>query len=241
MRCYRKLACLLVLMLVPLFVSGDQAFCYFPEDGFASSWEEKVNSNPTPLKKSTVFFYTVRSGDTLWGISRRFGVDQSYLIAVNGIHDCNLLYPGQVLTLPGVREGAATTTSARGLSRGWDRSLDWPLSGELTSFYGQRGEGFHHGLDIAGDCGAAIRAAESGKVVFAGWRSCYGYALILDHGGGLKTLYGHLSEFRASTGDYVEKGEVIAFVGATGRATGPHLHFEVRIDDRAVNPLPFFK
>jgi murein DD-endopeptidase MepM/ murein hydrolase activator NlpD len=65
--------------------------------------------------------------------------------------------------------------------------------------------------------------------------------MILDHGGGLKTLYGHLSEFRAREGEFVRRGDVIAFVGATGRATGPHLHFEVRLEDRAVNPLPFLK
>lgn len=238
MCCYKRLACLLVMMIVPLFVSSDQAAGYFPEDGFASSWEEKLNLNLTPRKQSAVALYTVRPGDTVWGISRRFGVAQGSLIAVNGIDDANLLYPGQVLTLPGVQEGA--TTGARG-SRGWDRSLVWPLLGELTSFYGQRGGEFHHGLDIAADHGTAVRAADRGEVVFAGWRSCYGYALIVDHGGGFKTLYGHLSEFRARPGGFVEKGEVIASVGATGRATGPHLHFEVRIDDRAVNPLPFLK
>jgi hypothetical protein len=238
MCCYRRLACLLVILIVPLFVSGDQASAYFSEDSFVSSWKEKVNLDLTPCKQSAASFYTVCQGDTLWSISRRFGVDQDFIVVVNGIRNRDLLHPGQMLLLPGLPEGSAAGVSP---SRGRDRSLAWPLRGELTSFYGQRGEEFHHGLDIAGDSGDPIRAADHGEVVFTGWHSCYGYAMILDHGGGLKTLYGHLSEFRAREGEFVRRGDVIAFVGATGRATGPHLHFEVRLEDRAVNPLPFLK
>lgn len=290
MRCGRTSALLLVILAWPLIFPGHQASGYFPEDSFASIWEEKVNSNVVQGEESFAVSYTVRPGDTLWSISRRFGIDLNSLAAANGIGDAGVLQPGQVLVLPDVRGGTHRVVSGETLwslarrykvsvtrlmsvngirdpgslavgrelvipsspaepaggagmygSRGAERTLDWPLHGELTSFYGPRSGEFHHGLDIAGDSGDDIRAAERGEVVLTGWLPYYGYSLILDHGGGLKTLYGHVSEFLASEGDYVERGEVIARVGATGRATGPHLHFEVRVDDRAVNPLPFLR
>lgn len=98
---------------------------------------------------------------------------------------------------------------------------------------------FHPGLDFRGPYGAPIYAAAPGRVVFAGQRSGYGNCIEVDHGNGLITRYAHMSAFRAHIGQSVTGGQIIGAIGSTGRSTGPHLHFEVRINDRPVNPRPF--
>jgi len=98
---------------------------------------------------------------------------------------------------------------------------------------------FHAGLDFAASYGSTIRAADAGIVIFAGWYGGYGRAVIINHGGGLTTLYGHTSEIFVSEGQRVERGQAIAAVGSTGFSTGPHLHFEVRRDGSPVNPADY--
>ena len=100
---------------------------------------------------------------------------------------------------------------------------------------------FHAGLDFRGPVGAPIYAAAKGRVSFAGIRSGYGNCIEISHGGGLLTRYAHMSAFRAAIGQEVAAGQVIGAIGSTGRSTGPHLHFEVRINDRPVNPRPFLE
>ncbi len=97
----------------------------------------------------------------------------------------------------------------------------------------------HTGVDIGGVSGDDIYAAGTGTVIFAGWNGGYGYMVKIDHGEGITTIYGHSSKLLVSVGDEVEKGQVIALIGSTGLSTGPHLHFEVRIDNIPVNPLAF--
>lgn len=97
----------------------------------------------------------------------------------------------------------------------------------------------HTGLDLGGSYGDDIYAAGSGTVTFAGWNGGYGYMVKIDHGDGIETYYGHASRLLVSKGDVVEKGQIIAYVGSTGVSTGPHLHFEVRIENVVVDPLPF--
>ena len=99
--------------------------------------------------------------------------------------------------------------------------------------------GSHTGVDIAAGSGDAIHAADDGVVVSAGWLGGYGNATIIDHGGGVATLYGHQSRIDVSAGERVDRGQVIGRVGCTGTCTGPHLHFEVRIDGDPVNPVPY--
>jgi murein DD-endopeptidase MepM/ murein hydrolase activator NlpD len=115
------------------------------------------------------------------------------------------------------------------------------LAGRITSHYGIRGAGFHHGLDIAGEMGDIIKAARSGRVEAVEWRPIYGETVIIDHGDGYQTLYAHASEYLVKPGGLVETGQGIARVGSTGRSTGPHLHFEVRIDNKAVNPIHYLE
>jgi murein DD-endopeptidase MepM/ murein hydrolase activator NlpD len=112
----------------------------------------------------------------------------------------------------------------------------WPARGTVTSEYGSRWGRLHAGIDISAPIGTPIWAAKDGVVVFAGTQSGYGNVVIVDHGGGLSTLYGHQSRLAASDGESVSQGEVIGYVGNTGRSTGPHLHFETRSGGSPRNP-----
>jgi murein DD-endopeptidase MepM/ murein hydrolase activator NlpD len=113
----------------------------------------------------------------------------------------------------------------------------WPIHGIITSPFGPRAGGFHPGLDIAAPTGTPIAAAKSGTVVFAGWNDGgYGNFVILDNGGGINTAYAHQSQIAVSAGQSVSQGQTIGYVGSTGFSTGPHLHFEVRVNGTAQNP-----
>ena len=117
----------------------------------------------------------------------------------------------------------------------------------LTSTFGYRSDPFngraamHAGMDIAGPTGQQIMASAAGRVTFAGRASGYGNLVKIDHGHGIETRYGHLSAFNVKPGQIVERGQNIARMGSTGRSTGPHLHFEVRLNGRAMNPRPFLE
>lgn len=122
----------------------------------------------------------------------------------------------------------------------------WPVEGKLESGFGGRRNPFggnsyefHSGQDIDAPWGAPVIAGASGKVTFVGWQNGYGQLVIVDHGGGLTTRYGHLSNIAAFLGQTVNRGELLGKVGSTGRSTGPHLHYEVRINDEPVNPLRY--
>ena len=121
-------------------------------------------------------------------------------------------------------------------------AMGWPCSGPITSPFGYRTHPifgttiFHAGIDIGVDYGTPIHAADSGVVVYSGWISGYGNAVIIDHGGGVSTLYGHNQSLAVSEGQSVSKGSVIAYAGSTGNSTGPHCHFEVDVNGSPVNP-----
>lgn len=117
--------------------------------------------------------------------------------------------------------------------------LAWPARGSVSSYFGMRGGRMHNGVDIAAAHGTPIYAAESGRVVFNGWNGGYGRTLDIDHGGGVKTRYAHLSSAAVSAGRYVERGQVIGYMGSTGNSTGSHLHFEVIVNGRPLNPLNY--
>ena len=123
--------------------------------------------------------------------------------------------------------------------------LGWPLSGPVTSPFGWRVhpilhvKRFHTGIDIGVGYGTPIHAADSGTVIYATWMSGYGNVIIIDHGGGISTLYAHQSSLAVGTGARVTRGQVIGYVGSTGFSTGPHLHFEVRLNGTPVDPLAY--
>jgi murein DD-endopeptidase MepM/ murein hydrolase activator NlpD len=115
--------------------------------------------------------------------------------------------------------------------------LIWPVSGPVVSGFGMRWGRMHNGLDIAVGYGNPVVASAGGNVIFAGWMGGYGNFVIVDHGGGLSTAYAHLSSI--SAGGSVSQGQVVGYVGCTGHCFGPHLHFEVRINGSAVDPLGY--
>lgn len=121
----------------------------------------------------------------------------------------------------------------------------WPVSGRLTSEFGMRvapirgGWRMHPGLDISAPTGTRVRAAGSGRVLSSGYRSGYGNTVVIDHGDGLQSLYGHMSRLAAAKGRPIRQGDLVGYVGNTGHATGAHLHFEVRLRGEPVDPLCF--
>ena len=123
----------------------------------------------------------------------------------------------------------------QGASGGWI----WPVNGTLTSGFGYRWGRMHEGIDIAVPEGTPIRAAKAGTVVIAAYTGGYGNYTCVDHGGGLSSCYGHQSSYAVSSGDSVAQGEVIGYSGNTGSSTGPHLHFEIRVNGTAVDPLGY--
>jgi len=128
-------------------------------------------------------------------------------------------------------EPSDTSPSAAGFT--------WPTSGQITSGFGPRWGRMHQGLDIAAPTGRPITAAKSGKVILAGASGGYGNLVVIDHGGGLSTAYAHQSRIAVRVGQPVTQGGLIGYVGSTGFSTGPHLHFEVRVNGAARDPLPY--
>jgi murein DD-endopeptidase MepM/ murein hydrolase activator NlpD len=129
--------------------------------------------------------------------------------------------------------------------RGYTPTL-WPVEGTLEGGFGGRrnpfggsGYEFHTGQDIEAPWGTPVIAGASGKVTFVGWQNGYGQLVVVDHGGGLTTRYGHLSHIDVELNQTVARAQLLGKVGSTGRSTGPHLHYEVRINDQAVDPLPY--
>ena len=124
--------------------------------------------------------------------------------------------------------------------------MGYPCNGPITSPFGDRMHPilgyvrFHSGLDFGADYGSPIFAAQAGTVILAGWYGGYGQAVLIDHGGGITTLYGHTSDLYVSEGDTVQRGQAIATIGSSGLSTGPHLHFEVRVSGEPVNPISYF-
>ncbi len=200
--------------------------------------------------------YVVRAGDTLYSIGKRFGVDYHALARRNHIRYPYRIYVGQHLSLAGTATysrrlpGVATSKSAHHTNRhappGKHRALTtstrliWPLHGKVTSRFGKRGSRMHDGIDIAAREGTAVHAAASGEVVYADQRlSGYGRMVIIRHANNIFTAYAHNQRNLVSKGQHVKQGAVIARVGHSGRATGAHLHFEVRRGSTAVDPLAY--
>ncbi len=117
----------------------------------------------------------------------------------------------------------------------------WPAHGQISGYFGELRSGghIHKGLDIATYLGANVYAAASGKVIYAGWQSGYGNTIMIHHGSGITTLYGHLEKILARYGQNVDKGDPIGLVGSTGKSTGPHLHYEIRINGERVDPMGY--
>lgn len=192
--------------------------------------------------------HTVVKGDTVSGISKLYGISSANIIKVNGLKSPYTLNLKQKLVIPGAtklptvsaaKDTRTSTTSRSTLTLG--TTFSYPVGGVLTSKFGTRWGRMHEGVDFGVPIGTTVRASSSGKVTFAGWQSAYGYLVTIQHANNTETWYAHNSSLLVSVGDYVNKGDVIAKSGATGRVTGPHVHFEIRVNGKAVNPLNYLK
>ncbi len=203
-----------------------------------------IAATPTVPPPQTA--HIVRPGETLWAIARDHGTSLAVLVRLNGLSDPDRLQLGQRILLPAVAAPARkravprrrTIAAAPQPRPGWRQ---WPSRGVITSRFGFRGRRHHHGIDIAAPVGTPIFAVQAGRVKFVGRMGGYGLLVILDHGGGLTTWYGHASRILVAVGDQIGRGQVIATVGTTGNVTGPNVHFEVRRNDVPLDPLKFLQ
>jgi murein DD-endopeptidase MepM/ murein hydrolase activator NlpD len=194
--------------------------------------------------------HTVKNGETVYSISKKYGVsaqaivdfpfneftdDETFALAIGQqivVPDGQM--PDEVIISP--RSTIATTPNAGAVSA--TGKWIWPAAGSITQAF----RSWHKGLDVANHSGGPILAADSGTVIHASWdNSGYGNMVLVDHGNGTKTLYGHLSKFAVLVGQTVKRGDVLGQMGSTGRSTGTHLHFEIRTDRGNLNPLDYLK
>ena len=199
-------------------------------------------------------YHTVQRGETLWRISKTYGVSLAEITEANGLSNYDIAV-NQKLLIPGATKQLAVRLPAgrkpdEGVSpSSGDVRLAWPLAGRgrnsVTSGFGPRknpgggGSTFHKGIDIDGVREERVLAAGGSEVVYAGRMSGFGNVVMIDHGGRLITVYGHLSRTIVGLEAAVARGQTIGYVGSTGAATGSHLHFEVRHKGVSVDPLGY--
>jgi murein DD-endopeptidase MepM/ murein hydrolase activator NlpD len=194
--------------------------------------------------------HLVAPGETVYRLAIRYGVSTDSLMAANSLSDPHDLRVGQMLIIPNgeIDDSAAPATAsafAFGLSNPWfvpraDRQFRWPVvAGVVTSPFGMRNGAMHSGVDIAAPLGTPIYAADDGNVIFAGQIHGYGNAIIVEHSAGYVTVYGHNQRNLVGEGASVARGQQIAEIGTSGRTSGPNLHFEVRFNNQAQNPLAY--
>ena len=211
------------------------------------------NLDILPSKQRGVY-HTVQKGQTLHSIARTYDIDVNRLKRINGIYNPLRLQVGTRLWIPEVRQVLEIHSKKRGAKRGkWKNKVKlnedtkavkgffiWPVQGQLTSKFGNRNGRHHDGIDIGARKGAPIVSAADGKVMFSGWGPTgYGLMVIIKHKNNLTTVYAHNSHIHIHKNQVVKQRQKIASVGSTGRSTGPHLHFEVRNDSHAYNPLQY--
>lgn len=178
--------------------------------------------------------------ESLGALIAEYAVSPIAVARANNIREPADVQPGMMVFLPGVPPTVALERLAR--VREEERRYRWPVHGRITSYFGRRSlgmgtSGFHRGLDVAAPYGTAVHAARSGTVVFAGWSGSYGYLIKIRHPGNEETWYAHHSRILVEVGQYVRQGDRIGALGSTGLSTGPHLHFELHEQGRAVDPL----
>ncbi|HXG75174.1 MAG TPA: peptidoglycan DD-metalloendopeptidase family protein [Gaiellaceae bacterium] len=152
------------------------------------------------------------------------------------LHEVDALAAQSAALAARIREAGSSSTGTGTPSAA---GFVWPVNGPVVSGYGMRWGRLHEGIDIAAASGTPIRAAAAGTVIHAGWLGGYGNLVVVDHGNGLSTAYAHASAILVGVGQSVAQGETIALVGSTGNSSGPHLHFEVRVNGTAVDPLGY--
>jgi murein DD-endopeptidase MepM/ murein hydrolase activator NlpD len=182
--------------------------------------------------------HIVQQGESLWELASRYGVTLEALLASNpDLGNPGHLQIGQAVVLPSGAAAGDVVAATIGPIPALDGVFAWPVLAPISSLFGPRDGRNHNGLDLAANMGDPIKAARDGEVLLAGTVDGYGETVILRHEDGTRTLYGHASRLLVKAGERVRQGEVIAEVGSTGRSTGPHLHFEIIVNSKPLDPL----
>jgi len=213
------------------------------------------------LKGKNGVWHTVEPGQTLWRICKAYQVDMEKVARLNNIEDPTKISTGQKIFIPGPSQvlkvepyqptpGTISKPVPTPKDSPQTQSSTWtggkllfPVPGGVVySYFGKREDQFHEGIDISAKEGTPIYAVEDGRVVYGDDRiRGYGYMIVIKHAGNLSTVYAHNRINLVKEGEFVRRGDKIAEVGSTGRTTGPHLHFEVRIGKEAVDPLKYLE
>ena len=194
-------------------------------------------------------YHTVKRHQTLWRICKTYGVDINEVARINHIRDPSRILVGQRIFIPGAKKALKVDIYIDDIGGSRGRREDpkklvlakgrfiWPIRGKVTREFGIRGTAKHDGIDISARRGAPIKASDSGKVLYSGNEiSGYGNIIIIKHETGFITIYAHNDVNEVAEGMKVKRGQIIGRVGSTGRASDPHLHFEIRKNNRPINP-----
>lgn len=191
------------------------------------------------VKKEQGIYHKVIKGETLWRISKNYGVELEKIVAANNLSDAERIETGQVIFIPSASKPAENKIPAAVVSSRED--FIWPVKGRVISSFGERqGITPNKGIDIQAGAGVPVVAARSGKVIFSEDKlKGYGKTVILDHGDEYQTVYAHNSEILVKIGEEAKQATTIAKVGSTGRSSTPYLHFEIRKGHKPQNPFHF--
>jgi murein DD-endopeptidase MepM/ murein hydrolase activator NlpD len=210
---------------------------------------QRTASPPPPSPQASGVYHIVKPGENLYRIGKAYDISIEEIARANSIKDPSRIQSGQRLLIPGaMRQLPVETIAPVEISHAnrstvstdaTNETLIWPIAGTINSGFGARGSGFHDGIDIAGVEGSPIRVIEKGEVIYSDQIRGYGNIVIVRHSGGIVSVYAHNQVNLVRAGQSVEQGEVIAKVGSTGRVTGPHLHFEIRKNNVAQDPLGY--
>lgn len=205
--------------------------------------------SPVPSQRRPQgIYHVVKSGENLFRIGKAYDLPYQELARINRIDDPNQIHVGQRIFVPGatrqlpveiitpLKASLERPSAADQAERGKEGFI-WPITGNITSKFGPRGETFHDGIDILAPEGTSIQAIEKGEVMYSDQLRGYGKLVIVRHAGGFVSVYAHNQSNLVREGQKVVQGEVIGEVGSTGRASAPHLHFEIRKDNVAQDPL----
>lgn len=243
MRCWRIILLTVAIQIV-LLVSG-------------CAPHKIVRPKPSPPQEKKVerqgVYHLVERHQTLYRICKTYGVDINEVVSLNGITDQSKIRAGQRIFISGAKEVlkvdiyiddvvAESGQKEREKSAYKAMNFLWPVDGRFGDLFEETESKRHQGIDIISPLGTPIKASGSGVVLYSGNTiKGYGNLIILRHSEEFITVYAHNQVNLVEEGIWVEKGQIIGMVGQTGKASGPHLHFEIRVNNKAVDPLPFLK
>ena len=200
-----------------------------------------------PPKKPPGIYHVVNPGENLFRIGKAYDVPFEELARANRIKDASQIRAGQRIFVPGalrqlpveIITPVEPQPELPGTPEPAHEIFLWPVNGMINSGFGARGGSFHDGIDIAAPEGTPIRAIERGEVIYSDQLRGYGNLVIIRHSGGFVSVYAHNQGNLVSEGQIVSKGEIVARVGSTGKVSGPHLHFEIRRNNSAQDPVRY--